>query len=44
MHLHTGTHVVTELFGMQINLDTIYMTWFTALIVFILVLAATTGS
>ena len=43
MHLHTGTHVVTELFGMQINLDTIYMTWFTALIVFILVLAASRG-
>ena len=43
MHLHTGTHVVTELFGMQINLDTIYTTWLTAIIVFIIAFAASRG-
>ena len=30
MHLHTGTHVVSQLFGMPINLDTIYTTWLSA--------------
>jgi F-type H+-transporting ATPase subunit a len=43
MHLHTGTHVVEQLFGMSVNMDTIYTTWLTALIVFICVLAATRG-
>lgn len=41
MHLHTGTHVVEQLFGMSVNMDTIFTTWLTALIVFILVFAAT---
>lgn len=43
MELHTGTHVVETLFGMQVNMDTIFTTWLSALIVFILVLAATRG-
>ena len=43
MHLHTDTHVVEQLFGMSVNMDTIYTTWLTALIVFICVLAATRG-
>lgn len=43
MHLETGTHEVEQLFGMSVNMDTIYTTWLTALIVFICVLAATRG-
>ncbi len=43
MHLHTGTHVVTELFGMQVNLDTIFTTWLAAIIVILVTLAATRG-
>ena len=26
MHLHTGTHMVAQLFGMSVNLDTIFYT------------------
>ena len=40
MHFHTGTHVVAQLFGMSVNLDTIFTQWLTALIVFIIVFAA----
>ena len=40
MHLHTGTHMVAQLFGMSVNLDTIFTQWLTALIVFIIVFAA----
>ncbi len=43
MHLHTGTHVVEQLFGMQVNMDTIYVTWLVALIVILITLAATRG-
>ena len=43
MHLHTGTHVVEQLFGMSVNMDTIFTTWLSALIIFILVFAATRG-
>ena len=43
MHLHTGTHVVEQLFGMSVNMDTLYTTWLTAIIVFIAVFAATRG-
>lgn len=43
MHLHTGTHVVEQLFGMSVNMDTLYTTWLTAIIVFITVFAATRG-
>ena len=44
MHLHTGTHVVAQLFGLSVNMDTIFTTWLTALIVFIAVFAATRGT
>ena len=43
MHFHTGTHVVAQLFGMSVNLDTIFTQWLTALIVFIIVFAASRG-
>lgn len=43
MHLHTGTHVVSMLFGMSVNWDTIFTTWLSALIVFLIVFAATRG-
>ncbi len=43
MHMHTGTHVVEQLFGLSVNMDTLYTTWLTAFIVFIAVLAATRG-
>ena len=43
MHLHTGTHVVEQLFGMSVNMDTLFTTWLTAIIVFIAVFAATRG-
>ena len=43
MHLHTGTHAVAELFGMQVNMDTLYTTWLTAIIVFIIAFAASRG-
>ena len=33
MHLHTGTHMVAQLFGMSVNLDTIFTQWLTALII-----------
>ena len=39
MHLHTGTHAVQQLLGMQVNMDTIFTTWLTALIVFLVVFA-----
>ena len=43
MHLHTGTHVVSMLFGMSVNWDTSFTTWLSALIVFLIVFAATRG-
>lgn len=43
MHLHTGTHVVEQLFGMSVNMDTLFTTWLTAIIVILCVLAATRG-
>lgn len=43
MHLHTGTHVVSMLLGMSVNWDTIFTTWLSALIVFLIVFAATRG-
>lgn len=43
MHLHTGTHVVSMLFGMSVNWDTIFTIWLSALIVFLIVFAATRG-
>ena len=43
MHLHTGTHAVQQLLGMQVNMDTIFTTWLTALIVVLVVFAASRG-
>ena len=43
MHLHTGTHAVQQLLGVQVNMDTIFTTWLTALIVFLVVFAASRG-
>lgn len=43
MHLHTGTHVVEQLFGMQVNMDTILTTWLSAFIVLVLMFAASRG-
>ena len=43
MHLHTGTHAVQQLLGMQVNMDTIFTTWLTALIVCLVVFAASRG-
>lgn len=43
MHLHTGTHAVQQLLGTQVNMDTIFTTWLTALIVFLVVFAASRG-
>ena len=43
MHLHTGTHAVQQLLGMQVNMDTIFTTWLTALIVFLVVFAESRG-
>ena len=43
MHRHTGTHAVQQLLGMQVNMDTIFTTWLTALIVFLVVFAASRG-
>lgn len=43
MHLHTGTHVVEEFLGMQVNMDTIFTTWLSGFIVILLVFAASRG-
>jgi F-type H+-transporting ATPase subunit a len=43
MHLHTGTHVVGQLLGMQINWDTIYTTWLTGFLVILMVFCASRG-
>lgn len=41
MELHTGHHLIYQLFGMNVNMDTLYMTWLTAAIVIIITVAAT---
>lgn len=43
MHLHTGTHVVAQFLGMGVNLDTLFTTWLTAIIVFIVAFMASRG-
>ena len=43
MQLHTGAHTVVSLFGMQVNMDTIYMTWIAAAIVVFIMFLATRG-
>lgn len=41
MELHTGHHWVVQILGMNVNMDTILMTWLTAALVIIVTLAAT---
>ncbi|MGE1063086.1 F0F1 ATP synthase subunit A [Megasphaera paucivorans] len=41
MELHTGHHLIAQLFGMNVNMDTLYMTWLTAAIVIVVTIAAT---
>ena len=41
MQLHPGAHTVVSLFGMQVNMDTIYMTWLAGAIVIFLMFLAT---
>lgn len=41
MHLHTGTHDVQYLWGMAVNMDTLYMTWLTGAIILVMLLLAT---
>lgn len=41
MELHTGHHLIVQLLGLNVNMDTIYMTWFTAALVIIVTVAAT---
>lgn len=41
MELHTGHHWVVQILGMDVNMDTILMTWLTAALVIIVTIAAT---
>ena len=43
MELHTGHHLIAQFLGMNVNMDTLYMTWLTAAIVIIITLSATRG-
>lgn len=43
MELHTGHHLIVQLFGLSVNMDTLYMTWLAAAIVIIITVAATRG-
>ena len=43
MELHTGHHLIVQLLGMSVNMDTLYMTWLTAVIVLIITFSATRG-
>lgn len=43
MELHTGHHLIVQLLGMSVNMDTLYMTWLTAAIVLIITFSATRG-
>ncbi|MCH4179007.1 MAG: F0F1 ATP synthase subunit A [Megasphaera sp.] len=43
MELHTGNHLIVQLLGMNVNMDTIYLTWLTAALVIIVSVAATRG-
>lgn len=43
MELHTGHHLIAQFLGMNVNMDTLYMTWLTAAIVILITLAATRG-
>ncbi len=41
MELHTGNHWIVQVFGMDVNMDTILLTWLTAVLVILVTLAAT---
>lgn len=41
MDLHAGHHFIVQIFGMNVNMDTIIMTWIAAAIVIILTVVAT---
>lgn len=41
MELHTGHHWVVQILGMNVNMDTIMLTWLTAVLVIIVTVAAT---
>ncbi|WP_301860338.1 F0F1 ATP synthase subunit A [uncultured Megasphaera sp.] len=43
MELHAGHHVVVQLLGMNVNLDTLMMTWLVAALVIIVTVCATRG-
>lgn len=43
MELHAGHHTVVRLLGLNVNLDTLIMTWIVAAIVIVVTLLATRG-
>ncbi|MCH4166693.1 MAG: F0F1 ATP synthase subunit A [Megasphaera sp.] len=43
MELHTGHHLVVQLLGLNVNMDTLILTWVTAALVIIVSIAATRG-
>ena len=43
MELHAGHHMVVQLLGLNVNLDTLMMTWLVAALVIIVTVAATRG-
>ena len=40
MELHAGHHMVVQLLGMNVNMDTIYLTWVAAALVIIVTVLA----
>ena len=42
MELHAGHHMVVQLLGLNVNLDTLMMTWLVAALVIIVTVAANT--
>jgi F-type H+-transporting ATPase subunit a len=43
MELHTGHHLVVQLLGLNVNMDTLILTWVTAALVIIVSIVATRG-
>ena len=41
LELHTGHHLIIQFLGMDVNMDTIYLTWLVALLVIIVTVSAT---
>ncbi len=41
MQMHAGTHTIVNMWGMSLNIDTIYMTWITFCIIFVITYFAT---